>query len=71
MKTLSDVELNVMFEHYIKRKMYNQSVTPGTQDDLYSAGECREAERWLALFGVDTSYERVQKLIKERREENK
>lgn len=69
MKTISDVELNVMFERYIDRVMYNRSKPSNSQDGLYSAGECREAERWLSLFGVDTSYEHIENIIKER--ENK
>lgn len=67
MKTLTEAEVNAMFEHYVERKMYNQTQPSDSQDGLYSAGECREAERWLSLFGIDTSYERIHAIIAERK----
>lgn len=61
-----DSTLKYMFDHYIERKYYNQLHPSDSQDGLYSCGECAEAERWLDLFGIDTSWERVNALIKER-----
>lgn len=55
--------LENMFRHYIERKRYNYSCKPGTQDDLYSSGETAEAEKWLRLFGVNLSYERIQDMV--------
>jgi hypothetical protein len=66
MYTISEEDAAMMWDHYISRKKYNQSVASDSQDGLYSAGECREAERWLKLLGMDTSYERVQAAISER-----
>jgi len=62
----ADVER--MFKHYIERKRYNQSKDSCSQDGLYSAGECSEAEKWLKLCGVDLSYERIQEMVEGKRE---
>lgn len=61
-------KLDEMFVHYIDRKKYNQRCIPGTQDSLYSAGECAECEKWLKFFGVDISYETIQPMIDGRTE---
>ena len=66
MRTITDAELAAMFEHYIVLTMYNQRCRSDSQDGLYSAGELRECERWLKLFGMDTSYEHIQKIIQDK-----
>ena len=60
---VSRKKLEEMFARYIERKRYNQSVRSDSQDGLWSAGECAEAKKWLELFGVDLSYERIQSMI--------
>lgn len=55
--------LEERFAHYIERKRYNQNCRSDSQDGLWSAGECSEAEAWLNFFGVDTSYEIVQPMV--------
>ena len=60
---ISKDNLEKMFQRYIERKRYNQSVRSDSQDGIYSAGECNEAEKWLRLFGVDLSYETIQPMV--------
>lgn len=63
MLEISTEKLQKMFEHYIERKRYNQNHNSCSQDAIWSGGECEEAKRWLTLFGVDLSYERIQSMI--------
>ena len=56
------------FSHYIDRKRYNISHPSDSQDGLYTAGECAEAEKWLSLCGVNLDYERIMDLVNYRRE---
>lgn len=66
---ISKEKIQEMFGYYIKRKQYNQAgCIPGSHDDTFSAGELHEAEKWLRLFGVDLSYERIQPMVEEKRE---
>lgn len=60
---ITEKKLEKMFEHYIARKKYNQESSSGSQDSLWSAGECEEAEKWLKCFGADLSYETIQPMI--------
>lgn len=60
---LKKEKVQEMFERYIKRKRYNQSHSSSSQDGLWSAGECSEAEKWLTLCGIDLSYFRIQNMI--------
>lgn len=55
--------LEEMFCHYIDRKRYNQENNSDSQNGLYSAGECAEAEKWLEMFGVDLGYSRIQWMV--------
>lgn len=61
MYTISKEQLQKMFEHYIDRMRYKQNSTGS--DTIWTAGECEEAKRWLRLFGVKLSYERIQPMI--------
>lgn len=62
-------KIQEMFEHYIERKRYNQTgCLPGSHDDTFSAGELHEAEKWLKLFNVDLSHERIQPMVEGERE---
>ena len=63
---ISKDNLEKMFQRYIERKRYNQSVRSDSQDGIYSAGECNEAEKWLKLFGIDLSYEKSSQWLKEK-----
>lgn len=56
------------FSHYIDRKRYNLQQPSNSQDGLYTAGECAEAEKWLALYGVNLEYSRIMDLANYRRE---
>lgn len=51
------------FSHYIDRKRYNMNQPSDSQDGLYTAGECTEAEKWLALYGVNLEYARIMDLV--------
>lgn len=55
------------FRHYIERKKYNNQQLCGSPDELFSAGECWEAERWLKLLGVNLDDDRIKALTEERR----
>lgn len=60
---MSDDKLQEMFEHYIQHKRINQAHPSDSQDGLWTAGECSEAEKWLELFGVDLGYSRIQPMV--------
>ena len=38
----------------------------GSYNEAWIYGECEEAQRWLKMFGVDVSYDRVKPLVEER-----
>ena len=56
------------FSHYIDRKRYNINHPSDSQDGLYTAGECAEAEKWMSLYGINLDYARVMDLVNYRRE---
>lgn len=66
MATITDEKLNEMFDRYIDLKVTERMEACGSYNEAWISGECKEAERWLKLFGVDVSYSRVEPLIKER-----
>ena len=55
------------FRHYIEQKKYNIQQLSDSQDTLHNAGECKEAEIWLKLFGVNLDDNRVRELTEGRR----
>lgn len=61
--SINEETLEGMFRHYIEKKKYNQARNSDSQNGLYSAGECEEAEKWLELFGVDLNYFRIQQMV--------
>lgn len=64
--TFEDGALQAIFEHYIERRIYvNNSIG---YDKIWASGECKECERWLTLFGIDLSYERIQPMIDGKKE---
>lgn len=65
MKSITDAELDAMFEHYLDIIRRSHKCTSGSEDDIYYTGEMSECERWLKLFGVDTSYKRIARLLGE------
>ena len=61
--TISDKSVQEMFEHYIYRKRDNQMHPSDSQESLWAAGECQEAEKWLEQFGVNLDYDRIQPMV--------
>lgn len=59
---VSEEALQKMFEHYIERRRYAQHSTG--YNTIWVGGECDEAERWMVLFGIDISYERIAPMIR-------
>lgn len=66
MVTITDEKLNEMFDRYIDLKVTERREACGSYNEAWISGECKEAERWLKLFGVDVSYSRVEPLIEEK-----
>lgn len=60
---LSKEKVTEMFTHYIEQVRCNQQHRSDSQSGLMTFGSIREAEKWLALFGIDTSYERIQPMV--------
>ena len=73
MVTITDEKLNEMFDHYIDLKVTERRETCYScnggwisGNGVWISGACKEAERWLRLFGVDVSYSRIEPLIEDR-----
>ena len=67
MKQISEEKLDEMFEHYIERKC--KARKSYGYDEMWISGEADECKRWLEMFDVDVSYERVEPLIEKRMKE--
>ena len=68
MKQISEEKLEEMFEHYIERRC--KAIDASGYDEMWICGEADECKRWLELFGVDVSYNRVQPLVDKMYKEN-
>lgn len=66
MVTITDEKLNEMFDHYVDLKVTARREACGSYNEAWISGECDEARKWLELFGVDVSYNRVEPLIEEK-----
>lgn len=66
MVTITDEKLNEMFDHYIDLNVTAIREACGSYNEAWVSGECEEARKWLELFGVDVSYNRVKPLIEEK-----
>ena len=62
--TITQEKLDEMFEHYIRVRI-NAAQSSGYNEG-YCYGEADECKKWLEIFGVDVSYERVEPIIEER-----
>lgn len=60
--------LSAEFDRYIDRRRHNLDHSENGKDDIYTAGECREAERFLKIMGVNMDDSRIQDLIEGRRQ---
>lgn len=63
MKTfmITEEQLQEIFENYIFRRRYANKSTG--YDGMWTCGEVKECEKWLKLFNIDLSYERIQPMI--------
>lgn len=69
MKQILETELDRMYDHYIDLRCKVIHSRHGSMDEEWYGGCCKEAEKWLALFGVDTSYNATYKAIVKRYKE--
>ena len=66
MVAITEEKLNEMFDHYIDLEAKERQESHGSYNEAWISGECEEAQRWLKMFGVDVSYDRVKPLVEER-----
>lgn len=59
--TITQEELNKMFDHYIRLRIQNGNCESGSEGDIWTGGMIQEALEWFAIFGVDISYEAILK----------
>lgn len=69
MKQISGEKLKEMYDHYIDLRCKVIHSRHGSMDKEWYGGCREEAEKWLALFGVDTSYDVTHKAIVKRYKE--
>ena len=69
MKQILDSELERMYDHYIDLRCKVIHSRRGSMDEEWYGGCREEAEKWLSLFGIDTSYDATYKAIAKRYKE--
>lgn len=58
---ISEKKLDEMFERYINKRV--EAARSSGYNEGYCYGEADECRKWLEMFGVDMSYERVEPII--------
>lgn len=63
--TITQEELNKMFDQYMKLVKQYVNAIPGSEEETWTAAKIQESRKWLEIFGVDTSYETEQRYLEE------
>ena len=61
--TADPEKVEEMFQHYIKERKNEQREVPGTYNQGWLSGAYIEAEKWLKMFEIDFSNERIQPML--------
>ena len=62
-RIIPEQKLDKMYERYIELKCKALYANHGSQDEMWYEGKCSEAEKWLKMFGYDTSYQTIRHLV--------
>lgn len=63
--TVTQEELNRMFDQHMKLVMQYRNAVRGSKEETWTSAKIQENQKWFAIFGVDVSYETVQRYLEE------